>query len=378
MKTAQTVVDQRDNNELNFDINPQLILAFGQREFLENSNILEQVKNKYPNTILAGCTTSGEIAGEKVYDESLVLTAVEFEKTKLSSAVAKLTDVENPSRAAGIELAKALDHDELKHVLVFSDGLNVNGTDLVDGMSQALPKGVTVTGGLAGDGPNFQKTYIVNRADLLGTSQIKAIGFYGDHIKIGFGSKGGWDSFGVDRTVTKSKNNVLYEIDGQPALDLYKSFLGDKAKELPSSGLLFPLSMRDREDVEPVVRTILGINEEEKSLTFAGDIPEGSFVRLMKANSDRLINGAEEAAEITVKNKESENIELALLVSCVGRKLVLKQLVEEEVEVVSDVLGNPTIAGFYSYGELAPFGFLQNQCELHNQTMTITTLSEAV
>ena len=307
----------------------------------------------------------------------MVLTAVEFEKTKIASAVAKLSDVENPSKRAGIELATTLDHNNLKHVLVFSDGLNVNGTDLVDGMSQALPKGVTVTGGLAGDGPNFKKTYIINRTDLLGEGQIKAIGLYGDNIKVGFGSRGGWDSFGVDRTVTKSKGNVLYEIDGEPALDLYKSFLGDKAKELPSSGLLFPLSMRDREDVEPVVRTILGISEEDKSLTFAGDIPEGSFVRLMKANSDRLINGAEEAAEITIKDKNTNQIELALLVSCVGRKLVLKQLVEEEVEVVSDVLGKPTIAGFYSYGELAPFGFLQNQCELHNQTMTITTLSES-
>jgi hypothetical protein len=377
MKTAQLIISKGQEFDFNFNINPQLILAFGQREFLENSNVLQSLKDHYPEVVLAGCTTSGEIAGEKVFDESVVLTAVEFEKTKIASAVAKLSDVENPSKQAGIELATTLDHNNLKHVLVFSDGLNVNGTDLVDGMSQALPKGVTVTGGLAGDGPNFKKTYIINRTDLLGEGQIKAIGLYGDNIKVGFGSRGGWDSFGVDRTVTKSKGNVLYEIDGEPALDLYKSFLGDKAKELPSSGLLFPLSMRDREDVEPVVRTILGISEEDKSLTFAGDIPEGSFVRLMKANSDRLINGAEEAAEITIKDKNTNQIELALLVSCVGRKLVLKQLVEEEVEVVSDVLGKPTIAGFYSYGELAPFGFLQNQCELHNQTMTITTLSES-
>jgi hypothetical protein len=377
MKTAQLIIGKGQEFDFNFNISPQLILAFGQREFLENSNVLQSLKDHYPEVVLAGCTTSGEIAGEKVFDESVVLTAVEFEKTKIASAVAKLSDVENPSKRAGIELATTLDHNNLKHVLVFSDGLNVNGTDLVDGMSQALPKGVTVTGGLAGDGPNFKKTYIINRTDLLGEGQIKAIGLYGDNIKVGFGSRGGWDSFGVDRTVTKSKGNVLYEIDGEPALDLYKSFLGDKAKELPSSGLLFPLSMRDREDVEPVVRTILGISEEDKSLTFAGDIPEGSFVRLMKANSDRLINGAEEAAEITIKDKNTNQIELALLVSCVGRKLVLKQLVEEEVEVVSDVLGKPTIAGFYSYGELAPFGFLQNQCELHNQTMTITTLSES-
>ena len=376
MKTAQLVVNQRENSDLDFNINPQLILAFGERKFLENSDSVKNVRSKYPSAIIAGCTTSGEITGERVIDDSLVLTAIEFEKTNIELAEAVLNGSENPSFDAGKNLATGLPSHNLKHVLVFSDGLNVNGTDLVRGMSSSLPSGVTVTGGLAGDGPNFLKTYTIDNNGDLKSNTITAIGLYGDNINVGFASRGGWDSFGVDRTVTRSKGNVLYEIDGEPALDLYKSFLGDKAKELPASGLLFPLSMRDKEDVEPVVRTILGISEEDKSLTFAGDIPEGSFVRLMKANSDRLINGAEEAAE-TIMDGPSNNVDLAILVSCVGRKLVLKQLVEEEVEVVSDVLGKPTITGFYSYGELAPFGFLQNQCELHNQTMTITTLSES-
>lgn len=376
MKTAQLVVNQGENSDFNFDINPQLILAFGERNFLENSDSVKNVRSKYPSAIIAGCTTSGEITGERVIDDSLVLTAVEFEKTNIELAEAVLNGSENPSFDAGKDLASGLPSDNLKHVLVFSDGLNVNGTDLVRGMSNSLPSEVSVTGGLAGDGPNFLKTYTIDNNGDLKSNTITAIGLYGDNISVGFASRGGWDSFGVDRTVTKSKGNVLFEIDGEPALDLYKSFLGDKAKELPASGLLFPLSMRDKEDKEPVVRTILGISEEDKSLTFAGDIPEGSFVRLMKANSDRLINGAEEAAE-TIMDGPSNNVDLAILVSCVGRKLVLKQLVEEEVEVVSDVLGKPTITGFYSYGELAPFGFLQNQCELHNQTMTITTLSES-
>ncbi len=246
---------------------------------------------------------------------------------------------------------------------------------LVKGIADELPANVTLTGGLAGDGPNFTKTVIVEPDGTVATESIAAIGFYGESLQIGFGSRGGWDSFGLDRLVTKSKENVLYEIDGQPALDLYKSFLGDRAKDLPSSGLLFPLSMRDSEDRAPVVRTILGISEEDKSLTFAGDIPQGSFVRLMKANTDRLINGAEEAA-VAAKNGDKESPEFALLVSCVGRKLVLKQIVEEEVESVSDVLDKPFITGFYSYGEIAPFN--QNvQCELHNQTMTITTFRES-
>jgi hypothetical protein len=169
---------------------------------------------------------------------------------------------------------------------------------------------------------------------------------------------------------------VLYELDGKPALELYKSFLGDYAKDLPASGLLFPLNLRSEENAKPVVRTILAIDENAQSLTFAGDIPEGGYVRLMKANFDRLIEGATGAAKSTLLEDENKDPELAILISCVGRKLVLKQLVEEEVEAVSEVLGNSTVlSGFYSYGEISPFSG-EVECKLHNQTMTVTTFKE--
>lgn len=357
-----------------FTINPQLIFAFGHRELLESQTLTQELAKSYPNAILTGCSTAGEIISESVRDGTIIFTAIEFADVKIQSAKVGLKDSDFNSFEIGKKLVSQFPQEGLKHVFVVSDGLKVNGTDLVKGIADELPANVTLTGGLAGDGPNFSKTVIVEPDGTVATESIAAIGFYGDSLQIGFGSRGGWDSFGLDRLVTKSKENVLYEIDGQPALDLYKSFLGDRAKDLPSSGLLFPLSMRDSEDRAPVVRTILGISEEDKSLTFAGDIPQGSFVRLMKANTDRLINGAEEAA-IAAKNGAKESPEFALLVSCVGRKLVLKQIVEEEVESVSDVLDKPVITGFYSYGEIAPFN--QNvQCELHNQTMTITTFRE--
>jgi hypothetical protein len=120
----------------------------------------------------------------------------------------------------------------------------------------------------------------------------------------------------------------------------------------------------------------MAIDEENQSMTFAGDMPEGGYARLMKANFDRLIDGAGDAAHATSETLGASKPELALLISCVGRKLVLKQRVEEEVEGVRDVLGEDTVlAGFYSYGEICPHGAF-TQCELHNQTMTITTFSE--
>lgn len=358
-----------------FTITPHLIFAFGHREILENDILTKELIKNYPDAVFTGCSTSGEIMGESVSDGKVIVTAIEFETSKIESAKVSLKDIGFNSFEAGKKLVSQFSVDGLKHVFVVSDGLKVNGTDLVKGISEQLPDDVTLTGGLAGDGPHFSKTVIIEPDGTVATESVAAIAFYGESLQIGFGSRGGWDSFGLDRLVTRSEENVLFEIDGQPALDLYKSFLGDKAKDLPSSGLLFPLSMRDSEDRAPVVRTILGINEEEKSLTFAGDIPEGSFVRLMKANTDRLINGAEEAA-VVARNGKVESPEFALLVSCVGRKLVLKQIVEEEVECVSEVLNKPIITGFYSYGEIAPFN--QNAlCELHNQTMTITTFRES-
>jgi hypothetical protein len=232
-----------------------------------------------------------------------------------------------------------------------------------------------VTGGLAGDGARFQQTLVL-WDDEPQQGVIAALGLYGDRLKIGYGSLGGWDSFGSERLITRSKGNILYELDGKSALQLYKNYLGDHAQGLPATALLFPLSLRVQENSEPVVRTILSINEDEQSMTFAGDLPEGGYARFMKANFDRLIDGATDAAKTSYEAIGSTSPDLAILISCVGRKLVLKQRVEEEVESVRDVLGERTaLTGFYSYGEISPFT-PGARCELHNQTMTITTFSE--
>jgi hypothetical protein len=136
------------------------------------------------------------------------------------------------------------------------------------------------------------------------------------------------------------------------------------------------LSIRSEAGETPVVRTILSVDEEEKSMTFAGDVPIGCYARFMKANFDRLIDGAVGAARTSHEAIGSGPVDLALLVSCVGRRLVLGQRVEEEVEGVREVLGGGAVlAGFYSYGEISPFT-PSARCELHNQTMTITTLAE--
>lgn len=356
------------------DFQPELFILFISPTFEDKDETLIKLTTLYPESLMFGCSTAGEIMGDEVMDSTIALTAIQFNSTKLKLSSLNLGPVKANSKEAGKILSNDLQGEDLRHILVLSDGLNVNGAELVKGLNTGLPKGVSVTGGLAGDGAIFGHTFVIANGEKL-SNCIVALGLYGKDLKIGYGSQGGWDSFGVERLVTRSIENVLYELDGKPALELYKSFLGDKAAELPGSGLLFPLSMRDDENKIPVVRTILGINEEDQSLTFAGNIHQGSYVRLMKANVDRLINGAEESAIISKEIIDQES-QFALLVSCVGRRLVLKQLVDEELEVVKDVLGEQVpMTGFYSYGEIAPFN-KDTPATLHNQTMTITTFAE--
>jgi hypothetical protein len=361
----------------------QLVLVFGGTVVLQDPHVVEQVRKFYPAAHIFGCSTAGEICGTHVSDDSLVATAIHFETTQVRTAQVIL-DTNADSHRAGEFLAQALPLsvgaekgsglDGLAHVLVLSDGLSVNGSDLVRGLMKHLPGGVAVTGGLAGDGARFSKT-LVFKGDVPETNAIVALGLYGSKLRVGFGSLGGWDPFGPERLVTRAKGNVLFELDGRPALSLYKQYLGEHAKGLPATGLLFPLSVRAKPGATPLVRTILAVDEQQGSMTFAGDVPEGAYARLTKSNVNRLVDGAVGAARAS-RLEGAVAPDLAILISCVGRKLVLKQRVEEELEGVRDILGErAALSGFYSYGEIAPFS--RGECsELHNQTMTITTLGE--
>ncbi len=352
----------------------QLVIVFGSTELMKQSLYIDEITKSFPKAVIIGCSTAGEILGTSVRDNTIVATALQFEKSTIVSKFVTINETSDSYNKAK-ELIEGLPKDGLKHVFVLSNGLIVNGSELVKGFRAHLPENVKVTGGLAGDGANFKETFVVNSNGKSNENIISAVGFYGDNLEISYGSLGGWDSFGIERIVTKSKNNVLYELDRLPALQLYKSFLGEHASGLPASGLLFPLNLRTETDEIPVVRTILAIDENKQSLTFAGDIPQGSYVRLMKANFDRLIKGAEGAAKKTMIGAAGSP-DVAILISCVGRKLVLKQMIEEEVESVKEVLGEETqLCGFYSYGEISPFN-KDAKCELHNQTMTITTFKE--
>ena len=357
-----------------------LVLFFGSRQALASGARYRELTAMFPHAHILGCSTGGQIVNDDVTDEDIAVAALKFAATRLRLACQAAPAPES-SRACGEAIGKALAADDLAGIFVLSDGLNVNGSELVAGMTSAVDPQVSVTGGLAGDGAKFQETLV--GADCEPRPQtVAAIGFYGSSVRIGHGSAGGWDEFGPRRRISRSRGNVLFELDGEPALDLYERYLGEEdVKGLPGTALLFPLRIRNpgRPDHD-IVRTILGVDHAARSMTFAGDVPEGWVAQLMRGNFDRLAAGAAKAARQAAASGSAAvqgSDRLALLVSCIGRRLLMGQHTIDEVEAASAELGaGVSRLGFYSYGEISPHA-ASGMCELHNQTMTVTTITEA-
>jgi len=354
-----------------------VVLAFCAPE-LRESPALAALTAAAAGAPVLGCSTAGEISGAEVRDRSVSAVLIELERGTVraaSAACATAADSAEAGAAIAAQLAAAGPEDgPLRAVFVLSDGLSVNGTPLVRALVAGLPPGVRVTGGLAADGPRFGHTWTWDGTSVA-AGRVLAVGLYGEGVAVRTGVRGGWDVFGPERRISGATGNVLHSLDGRPALQLYKEYLGDRARELPASALLFPLAVR-LPDGGRVVRTVLGVDEQTQSMTFAGDIPEGGLAQLMRANLDRLVDGAASAAQESVDaGPPLSGPVVALAVSCVGRRLVLGERIEDEVEATGELLPPGSVQlGFYSYGELGPKG--QLPCELHNQTMTLTLITE--
>jgi len=359
--------------------NADLVFLFGGRPALACGTRYHELRAMFPDAHILGCSTGGQIRNDDVTDEEIAAAAIAFDATRLRLACQPAPSPES-SHSCGDAIGRALAAPDLAGIFVLSDGLNVNGSELVAGITGAVGDRVSVTGGLAGDGAEFRETLV--SADFAPRKQmVAAVGFYGSAVRIGHGSAGGWDEFGPRRQITRSRGNVLFELDGGPALDLYERYLGDDAKGLPGSALLFPLRIFNcqRPDHD-IVRTVLAVDHEARSMTFAGDVPEGWTAQLMRGNFDRLAAGAAKAARQAAEGigQDRTGDQLAILVSCIGRRLLMGQHTLDELEAAGAEIGSqvPRL-GFYSYGEISPHR-TSGVCELHNQTMTVTTIAEAV
>ena len=358
------------------EFRPHLVLAFGASELFEPGGPAGRLAAAVPDAVVAGCSGAGAIAGGLVHDGTLSVAAMRFARAQVRLATADVGAMDD-SAAAGARAAAGLPVEGLRHVLLFGPGLDLNGSALVAGIRSALPAAVGISGGLAADGTAFERTYtlagIRSRA-----RQVVAVGLYGATLRIASAAQGGWQPFGPARHVRRCHANVLFELDDERALDVYRRYLGEYADGLPSSGRLFPFEILDAEHRPTgLMRTLQAFDDAQGSLTLAGEVPPDGHLRLMHATTDRLVDAAE-AAAASVRRALHENAgdSLALIVSCDGRRLVMGDRVDEEVEAVAACLGpGPALCGFYSYGEIAHADFF-GDCRLHNQTLTVTLIAE--
>ncbi|MBF0265746.1 MAG: FIST C-terminal domain-containing protein [Gammaproteobacteria bacterium] len=362
-ETSKEVLQNKDSADI--------VFIFGETDSFKKKEHFDYLRQQYSQAIIVGCTSSGNVLGPALSDAEITATAVQFDNVKVKLSYIDFNENDNLETLSE-QLVTDLASEDLKHIFLLSDGLLINGSQLVRGINRV--SNVAVSGGMAGDGDRFQETWVIAN-DQPKQRRIAAIGFYGDKLTISSSAFGGWSEFGAHRVITRSKGNILYEIDNQPALELYKQYLGGYASDLPNSGLRFPLSIKENDDDPEVIRTLLAIDEKDNSITFAGDVPEGYRARLMKPDIDILIDAASQAAKKI--NQLNDKQALGLVVSCVGRKIILGPMVDEELEAIEEELGqNVSLTGFYSYGEISPFETEDLHCNLHNQTVTLTVLYE--
>ena len=245
----------------------QVVFVFGAGQLLAAEGgvtgaVVADLERRYPNAVIAGCSTAGDIHGTSITDADISVTAVHFEKTQV---VARAEPIPGPDACleTGSRLARALPKEGLQHVFALCKGLNVNGSDLIKGMTDELPANVGVSGGLAGDGTRFGTTWILSDGESF-SEHVMALGFYGNSLRVGCSATGPWDEFGPERRVTSSSKNEVFEFNGQSALALYKSYLGELAADLPASGLFSPIALRNPNSSHCVIRTLLACDEAKQ------------------------------------------------------------------------------------------------------------------
>ena len=366
-----------EKGQADFPGSPDLVLIFGDADRVKQNGMSQKLAQRWPDAVQLACSTGSTVCGPKIMDNGFSALAMGFDSTRVAVEVETIHKIEE-SREIGRALGRRLAAPDLAGVHLMTDGLVVNGSALIGGLQDIIGSEAEISGGMAGDGERFEETQVVLNG-VVKSGTIAAIGFYGRSIRFAHGCIGGWDAFGPRRKITASAGSVLHQLDDRPALDLYETYLGEEAADLPASGLIYPLKIWDpAKPDDQFVRTLLGIDREAKSLLLAGDVPEGWHAQLMRGSIDRLIDGAARAARDASQAMAAQGVAPAacLLVSCVGRRLLMGQSTEEEIEQVHEAIGpGVPMAGYYSYGEIAPRAG-SKVAGLHNQTLTLTLLAE--
>ena len=322
------------------------------------SSLLKKLTSDFPNAIIIGTTTAGEISHAKMYDDSTIISLSLFKTTKLS-----VKYVKNINTKSGQKLSKTICSKYTKAAIVLSEGLTGEDYEgFVKGIKDKNNK-LIIAGGLAGDNFKLKNTYIF-LGDKLYNKGAVAVSFSGKYLFADNKYNLNWTPIGKEFTITSVDGNIVHQIDNVNAVEVFEKYLGkeifnDNAKALPDFQLLY------KEGETIVARTPLTV--DGKSLVFAGNIKEGQVVQFGFSNASNVVSGSDSLGK-TIQKKPAEAI---FIYSCIARKTLLGKVLENEFSSFEHIA--PT-AGFFTYGE---FYSTNTTNALLNCTTTILILSES-
>ncbi|QDT05737.1 FIST N domain protein [Rubripirellula lacrimiformis] len=349
-----------------------LVLVFAACEFCTDQDPLLEIQNAYPNSAVAGCGTRGQVFEGDLQTQSISVGIIRFRSTTIKTAFAPVESFDQ-SRQAGVKLAEGIADPLLSGVLLFADGLLTEATDLVRGIQEVLPPNIPIAGGMASD-HSLEHTWVYQQGQAV-HGMACAIGLIGDKVEMACATGGGWKLIGEERTATRTSHKTIFEIDGRPALDVYKEHIGPEAiAGLPQSVIRFPIALKM--DLHEVVRDVMGFDEETGAMHLAGDAPQGIGIQFMTTTPEEILDGVDEAVERLLMQTLGVNADaLCVCISCSGRGEILGDQTSEEPRLLQELLGKDVKqVGMYAFGEISTTtsGYPQN----HNQTMTVAIIRE--
>jgi len=326
--------------------------------------ILNKINEQYPDIELIGCTTAAEISSIGGYtDDSINLILFSSDVLDFKAGVADQVS-KNPT---GI-IKKSLDetqarlNEEAKLMLMTPSSMTISSDVVIESMKQVMGDSFPIFGGAAADPWTFVGTkQFYQNSVLLDSVPFLLIS---GPLLYSFGVESGWKPIGDKATVTKSDHNIVTEINDKPAIEFYRSYLGDG--DLSELGE-YPVAVHSENDDKFYLRACLLADTQSGHMSFAGDLNEGAIIQHTTMTRDRVVSAAKLSVDNAIKAFPGSKPEAALCFSCAGRREVLGTRTNEEYKLLNDHFPNLPFAGFYTYGEISPNHY-GKPTRIHNET----------
>lgn len=360
---------------------PELIIVFASVKY-DQEKVLAGIRQISGSAPLIGCSDAGEIITEGSKERGVAVMAIVSDKIDFITASGGA--INGQPKQAGKKLAqdlKSKTKNKLKCLMMLSDVLTGNGADIVRGAQEELGDEILLFGGAAGDDFAFKKTFVYLNDRAL-ESSLAGVGLAGE-FAIGIGVRHGWEPIGLPLKVTKSAGAVVQEINNKPAIKVYEDYFGKQAEEmkkepLAKMAITYPLGMKIKASDEFLVRDPITV-DAQGAITCAAEVPVGAEINLMIGSKEEAIAAAKKAAGIAKEQLQGTAPAAILMFNCIARCKLFGRYANDEIKAIKSVLGEDVpLIGFYTYGEIAPFGISgkYRKAYFHNETAVVIAIGE--